>query len=249
MLTGPLSFLGRTRKSVFQDFMQLSGATMASASERPKILVQMLTGPLSFLGRTRKSCSRFHAPCGRCAAVPSSPDRPPVLGSAAPIFVARIPAAPTVGLFQHSLTAALYRLVAHGAAAAGGGVTRATWSFLVRDRWSDRGRRRVSSRRRPKGPSDALKWQKGRGNTAATLKRTGWLSTAETQPFCGAGRHRPTAGRAFILQLHWESQGAVGEVKTNQQRILDALENIEVALGHHVHDDGTVRVSLPSNPR
>ena len=32
-------------------------------------------------------------------------------------------------------------------------------------------------------------------------------------------------------------------MKTNQQRILDALENIEVALGHHVHDDGIVRVS------
>ena len=39
------------------------------------------------------------------------------------------------------------------------------------------------------------------------------------------------------------SGGAAGEVKTNQQRILDALENIEVALGNHVHDDGTVRVS------
>ena len=40
----------------------------------------------------------------------------------------------------------------------------------------------------------------------------------------------------------------VGEVKANQQRILDALDNIEVALGNHVHDpDGTVRVLPPSN--
>ena len=36
---------------------------------------------------------------------------------------------------------------------------------------------------------------KGQESTPATRKRTGWLSTAETQPFCGAGRHRPTAGQ------------------------------------------------------
>ena len=40
----------------------------------------------------------------------------------------------------------------------------------------------------------------------------------------------------------------VGEVKAGQQRILDSLGNIEVALGNHVHEaDGTVRVTLPSH--
>lgn len=44
-----------------------------------------------------------------------------------------------------------------------------------------------------------------------------------------------------------ELQEDVNEVKANQQRILDALENIEVALGNHVHEpDGTVRVTLTS---
>lgn len=42
-------------------------------------------------------------------------------------------------------------------------------------------------------------------------------------------------------------QEDMAEVKANQQRILDALENIEVALGNHVHEpDGTVRVTLTS---
>ena len=42
-----------------------------------------------------------------------------------------------------------------------------------------------------------------------------------------------------------ELQEDVAEVKANQHRILDALENIEVALGNHVHEpDGTVRVTL-----
>ncbi len=44
-----------------------------------------------------------------------------------------------------------------------------------------------------------------------------------------------------------ELQEDVNDVKANQQRILDALENIEVALGNHVHEpDGTVRVTLTS---
>ena len=44
-----------------------------------------------------------------------------------------------------------------------------------------------------------------------------------------------------------ELQKDVDEVKANQRRILDALENIEVALGNHVHEpDGTVRVTLTS---
>ena len=49
MLTGPLSLLGRTRKSVFQDFMQLSGATMASASEtlRPVCCCSIIARPAS----------------------------------------------------------------------------------------------------------------------------------------------------------------------------------------------------------
>ena len=37
-----------------------------------------------------------------------------------------------------------YGLIANGAFAAGGGVTGATWSFLVRDLWPDHGRRQVS---------------------------------------------------------------------------------------------------------
>ena len=42
-------------------------------------------------------------------------------------------------------------------------------------------------------------------------------------------------------------QEDMAEVKANQQRILDVLENIEVALGNHVHEpDGTVRVTLTS---
>ena len=44
-----------------------------------------------------------------------------------------------------------------------------------------------------------------------------------------------------------ELQEDVNEIKANQQRILDVLENIEVALGNHVHEpDGTVRVTLTS---
>ena len=44
-------------------------------------------------------------------------------------------------------------------------------------------------------------------------------------------------------------QTDISEVKTNQQRILDALEDIEVAWGNYVHDDdGRVRVTLPSSP-
>ena len=45
-----------------------------------------------------------------------------------------------------------------------------------------------------------------------------------------------------------EVHTSVGEVKANQQRILDALDNIEVAMGNHVHEaDGTVSVPLPSH--
>ena len=49
MSTGPLSFLGRTRKSVFQDSTQLSGATMASASEtlRPVCCCSIIARPAS----------------------------------------------------------------------------------------------------------------------------------------------------------------------------------------------------------
>ena len=49
MSTGPLSFLGRTRKSVFQDSTQLSGATMASASEtlRPVWCCSIIARPAS----------------------------------------------------------------------------------------------------------------------------------------------------------------------------------------------------------
>ena len=45
-----------------------------------------------------------------------------------------------------------------------------------------------------------------------------------------------------------EVQTSVDQVKANQQRILDALDNIEVAMGNHIHEaDGTVSVPLPSN--
>lgn len=45
-----------------------------------------------------------------------------------------------------------------------------------------------------------------------------------------------------------ELQADVNEIKANQLRILDALENIETALGNHVHDnDGKVRITLSSN--
>ena len=45
-----------------------------------------------------------------------------------------------------------------------------------------------------------------------------------------------------------EVQTGVDQVKINQQRILDALANIKVAMGNHVHEaDGTVSAPLPSN--
>ena len=54
--------------------------------------------------------------------------------------------------------------------------------------------------------------------------------------------------RTSINDVRTDVSTGVGEVKANQQRILDALDNIEVALGNHVHDpDGIVRVLPPSN--